>query len=183
MSGVVGVITSAIVIFESDTSRVTAAVIGLVGWHLAYALDCADGQLARATGRTSPGGAVLDLLIDFAVHTSVALAFIHFLPQDWSPFVYASSSILIVAALLYPLYWEGLSNVLPREQRGARRQGPGALIHLVRDYALHATILPVAAMLSQNIFVWTLGIVCAFHYLALLGRIFTFSRGTLGRST
>ena len=44
-----------------------SGVFGLVGWQLAYAFDCADGQLARATGRASPAGARLDVLCDLAV--------------------------------------------------------------------------------------------------------------------
>lgn len=41
-------------------SMVVAAVI----LQLSYILDCADGQLARLTGQTSPVGAYLDFLID-----------------------------------------------------------------------------------------------------------------------
>src|SRR6188472_1583122 len=36
-------------------------VIALVGWQIAYALDCADGQLARLSGRTSVAGARVDI--------------------------------------------------------------------------------------------------------------------------
>ena len=32
-------------------------LLALVGWQIAYALDCADGQLARVTGQTSAAGA------------------------------------------------------------------------------------------------------------------------------
>lgn len=39
-------------------------VLGVVGIELAYIFDCADGQLARVTGRTSPVGAELDFLMD-----------------------------------------------------------------------------------------------------------------------
>lgn len=41
-------------------------VLALVGWQLAYAFDCADGQLARATGQTSAAGARTDILCDVA---------------------------------------------------------------------------------------------------------------------
>ena len=39
-------------------------VLGVLGVELAYILDCADGQLARLTGRTSPVGSELDFLMD-----------------------------------------------------------------------------------------------------------------------
>lgn len=38
--------------------------LGVLGVELAYILDCADGQLARVTGRSSPVGGELDFLID-----------------------------------------------------------------------------------------------------------------------
>ena len=53
---------------------VAAALVGMRGWtgmlvaaailEFAYVLDCADGQLARLTGKTSEVGAYLDFLID-----------------------------------------------------------------------------------------------------------------------
>ncbi len=38
--------------------------IGVCGVELSYLFDCADGQLARVTGRSSPVGASLDFLMD-----------------------------------------------------------------------------------------------------------------------
>ena len=38
--------------------------LGVVGVELSYVFDCADGQLARVTGRTSAVGAQLDFLMD-----------------------------------------------------------------------------------------------------------------------
>jgi phosphatidylglycerophosphate synthase len=46
-------------------------LIVLVGWQLAYVCDCADGPIARFTGRTSRHGARVDVLVDFAVQTGV----------------------------------------------------------------------------------------------------------------
>ncbi len=41
-------------------------LVALLAWQLAYAFDCADGQLARVTGRTSSAGARVDVLCDVA---------------------------------------------------------------------------------------------------------------------
>ena len=38
--------------------------VGVVGLELSYVLDCADGQLARVTGRTSEVGGALDFMMD-----------------------------------------------------------------------------------------------------------------------
>jgi phosphatidylglycerophosphate synthase len=49
-------------------------LLALVGWQLAYAFDCADGQLARVTGRTSVPGARTDILCDVASQIALVAA-------------------------------------------------------------------------------------------------------------
>lgn len=51
-----------------------AGLVALLGWQLAYSFDCADGQLARVTGRASAAGARLDVLCDVAVQIAVVTA-------------------------------------------------------------------------------------------------------------
>lgn len=49
-------------------------LLALVGWQVAYAFDCADGQLARATGQTSVAGARTDILCDVASQIALLTA-------------------------------------------------------------------------------------------------------------
>ena len=49
-------------------------LLALVGWQVAYALDCADGQLARVTGQGSPAGARVDVLCDVAAQIALVTA-------------------------------------------------------------------------------------------------------------
>jgi phosphatidylglycerophosphate synthase len=49
-------------------------LLALVGWHIAYGLDCADGQLARVTGQTSAAGARIDVLCDVAAQIALVAA-------------------------------------------------------------------------------------------------------------
>ena len=49
-------------------------LLALLGWQLAYALDCADGQLARVTGQTSSAGARVDVLCDVAAQIALVSA-------------------------------------------------------------------------------------------------------------
>jgi phosphatidylglycerophosphate synthase len=49
-------------------------LLALVGWQVAYALDCSDGQLARVTGRTSSAGARVDVLCDVASQVALVAA-------------------------------------------------------------------------------------------------------------
>lgn len=58
----VSLLTSAVVL--TGVSGLIVAAVATVGWQLAYALDCADGQLSRAAGRTSAAGAALDIYGD-----------------------------------------------------------------------------------------------------------------------
>ncbi|PZM92141.1 MAG: CDP-alcohol phosphatidyltransferase [Actinobacteria bacterium] len=52
----------------------TIGLLALVGWQVAYGLDCADGQLARVTGRTSAAGARVDVLCDVAAQIGLVTA-------------------------------------------------------------------------------------------------------------
>jgi phosphatidylglycerophosphate synthase len=49
-------------------------LLALVGWQLAYALDCSDGQLARVTGQTSAAGGRIDVLCDVAAQIALVAA-------------------------------------------------------------------------------------------------------------
>jgi phosphatidylglycerophosphate synthase len=49
-------------------------LIALVAWQVAYAFDCADGQLARVTVRSSAAGARLDVLCDVAAQIGLVTA-------------------------------------------------------------------------------------------------------------
>ncbi|WP_229399206.1 CDP-alcohol phosphatidyltransferase family protein [Micromonospora okii] len=77
---VLGLAASVTVVALADRvadGSVPAWVVGLValvGWQVAYALDCADGQLARVTGQGSPAGARVDVLCDVAAQIALVAA-------------------------------------------------------------------------------------------------------------
>ncbi len=82
-----------------------APAVGLflmLGWHV---LDGLDGQLARATGRTSAAGRLLDGLADYATFVAVycALAFTH--PDPWLAVPAAAAAG--VAHALQSAFYEG----------------------------------------------------------------------------
>ncbi|MTV24572.1 hypothetical protein FTX61_03945 [Nitriliruptoraceae bacterium ZYF776] len=68
----VATVVAVVAIVLLPDQRVAAGLVLLVGWELAYALDCGDGQVARATGRGSVAGARLDLTVDYAGYASFA---------------------------------------------------------------------------------------------------------------
>ncbi|MFE9203885.1 CDP-alcohol phosphatidyltransferase family protein [Micromonospora sp. NPDC007230] len=57
-----------------DVPAWAVGLVALVGWQLAYALDCADGQLARVTGQGNAAGARVDVLCDVAVQIALVAA-------------------------------------------------------------------------------------------------------------
>ncbi len=74
---IAGAITAAIgalVLLAWTAPGIAAAVVVGGLWQLAYAFDCADGQLARSRQTTSEFGAWLDQLADFVAHAFVFLA-------------------------------------------------------------------------------------------------------------
>ncbi|GAA0810964.1 CDP-alcohol phosphatidyltransferase family protein [Spirilliplanes yamanashiensis] len=74
------VLVSAVVVAAAEPvadGRVPFWAIGLLallGWQAAYALDCADGQLARVTGQTSAAGGRVDVLCDVAGQIALVAA-------------------------------------------------------------------------------------------------------------
>lgn len=83
-------------LFASLPSGAGATLACAVLMQLAYALDCADGQLARATGRTSAFGAWLDVACDYARCVALAFAASWFLARQMAP----STAALCSAAFL-----------------------------------------------------------------------------------
>jgi len=70
----VTVIATAPAVAGGRTAAWVAGLVALLGWQLAYAFDCADGQLARVTGQASPTGARLDILADVAAQIALVTA-------------------------------------------------------------------------------------------------------------
>lgn len=64
----------AVFVAAGDGPFSAVVLAGVVLWQTAYVLDCADGQLARAAGRTSAAGARLDATADLTVQASVLVA-------------------------------------------------------------------------------------------------------------
>jgi phosphatidylglycerophosphate synthase len=117
------------------TPAVTAAAgtALALAWQLAYALDCADGQLARATGRSSAAGARLDILCDVAVQvalvTAVAATAVAAAPGTpaWLVAVFGATWMVNVVTSV-------LAGAPGAASLVAGRSLPVRLVKLVRDY-------------------------------------------------
>ncbi|MDQ4093096.1 MAG: CDP-alcohol phosphatidyltransferase family protein [Actinomycetota bacterium] len=170
---------TAVVIAQVDQAHPwwLPGLIALVLWQLAYVLDCADGQVARATGKQSDFGARVDVLVDFLVHGAIICSLITVIAR-WSD---PPAALLAACAALWPVNL--LIGVLARTDRNighsfTQRGRIVTVIKLVRDtgFILFATgvwlliaprsiIFPVVAITAFN----------AFFLLASIGREAYFS--------
>lgn len=70
----VSVVALAVPVAAGDVPAWVVGLLALVGWQVAYSLDCADGQLARVTGQGSAAGARVDVLCDVAAQIALVAA-------------------------------------------------------------------------------------------------------------
>lgn len=157
---VLGLATSAAVVALASTSAPTwvAGLVALVGWQLAYALDCADGQLARVAGRTSPAGARVDVLCDIAVQISLVTA-LSAVAVDQRP----STASWVVA--LFAGTW--MVNLVTSVMQSGPNAGsmvtstslPVRLVKLVRDYG---AVIFVAGLVLLAVPQWTIWLLLAY---------------------
>lgn len=175
-SGLIGVATSFLVLAWHAKHPIVAAAIGIIGWHLAYSLDCADGQLARATKTSSASGAALDLLIDFIVHVSMAFALLEAGFVDWFPPWKDEVDVAVASSWLIGPFFEGLASNLAPTLKDSLRRGPRVVIRTLRDFSLHISLLPLLIPISRHLLIGALILVASIHYLALISRIASFWR-------
>ncbi|GLZ81291.1 hypothetical protein Afil01_60980 [Actinorhabdospora filicis] len=136
--------------------RVPAALMGLLAlavWQFAYSLDCADGMLARVTGRSSPAGARLDILADIAQQTAVtaATASVAVAYTDWTP-------TWLVAAFAGLWMTNLVTSVMGKSGDGdsliASESLIVGLVKLIRDYGAVVTAITLVIAFVPNLTVW-----------------------------
>lgn len=139
--------------------------LGVLAVELSYVLDCADGQLARLTGQTSPVGAHLDFLMDElkALLLIVAFAGRWRLHEDggelalWvglGTLLVVASALFVTHFLRHPAYAEatGAAQLAHGEAAGeaARRQGAlWPVKALARQISQYPATLPLFAVVGR----------------------------------
>lgn len=149
---VVGASTAAVALALLQWNHVAAAAVAFVGWQLAYVLDCADGQLARATGQGSPQGVVVDLLADYGTQAAVAVAVVGAAAPsipDGTAGVLVTA--VLVAGMLVNVYVSAMYTGLPNKPEDLKASSslPVAVAKtIVRDYPAQLAVLSVAMALG-----------------------------------
>ncbi len=91
-------------ILGASVNAYLCLVLGVFFLELAYLFDCADGQLARRTGRTSSLGATLDFLIDelkaFAMLASLTLYWWSLDLSNMAPLLWGIAGLLSLASAI-----------------------------------------------------------------------------------
>jgi phosphatidylglycerophosphate synthase len=156
---ILGLTAAVLVIGTHD--RLPAPLVGLVAlvlWQIAYALDCADGQLARVTGTGSAAGARVDVLCDVALQIALvasvaAVAGGHDpAPPPWLVATFAGAWMVNLVTSVLQQGGSAASLVTSSSL-------PVRLVKLIRDYGAVVTVIGlVLAFVPQ----WTIWLMVAF---------------------
>lgn len=106
----------------------------MVGWHIA---DGLDGALARATGRTSAFGRLLDGVADYSTFVMVNIALVLTLPNPGLMLLAAIASGF--AHILQSIFYEGARETYIRRSRGqliaTKRTEVGGVVERLYNWA------------------------------------------------
>lgn len=148
---VVHIIAAAVLLSVAVPASVPVWIFMIVAWQLAFTLDCADGQLARARRRTSPFGAFFDQVVDVATHalvyTSLATYVVRALAMEPVP---AALLVALVFSLNFlQLYTTWGRNAIMGTEPAIRGTPPAWLAVLMqgKDLLDYGAYLFVAALL------------------------------------
>lgn len=146
----------------------------LVLFQIGYGLDCADGQLARATGRTSAMGAWLDVACDFVRNVALAFAIAFWLIRNGIalPLALVACAVLLCGLVVQLhtgtfLSRHATTTAPPAESASATRTAVTSFIDTTTQLALLALLRLVPGFLGA--------------YAALTGLLFIALAGFLVR--
>jgi phosphatidylglycerophosphate synthase len=132
-------------------------LLALVGWQIAYALDCSDGQLARVTGQTSAAGGRIDVLCDVAAQIALVAA----LAATAKAQVPATPAWLL-AAFAGTWMVNLVTSVMQSGPQAASmvtsRSLPVRLVKLVRDYGAVIALAGVVLTVAPQWTIWLVGL-------------------------
>jgi phosphatidylglycerophosphate synthase len=169
---------------RTATGGVPAVVTGLavgLGWQLAYALDCADGQLARVTGRASANGARLDILCDVAVQISVVAGIVAVTDAN-APRTPAWLYATFAGTWMVNLVTSALASGPASASLISARSPAVRVAKLVRDYGAVVAVCALVIALAPGATVWLLVLMSVINGLFLVASIAAAARAAFFRT-
>jgi phosphatidylglycerophosphate synthase len=106
LSGASGILAA--VCIAASSAQPPLRLVGALLVLMAAVLDCADGQLARLRGRSSPGGGALDGLVDEAVGSAVILSSAYVAQARDGPIMWLIGLAALVSAALHCLLFDAV---------------------------------------------------------------------------
>ncbi|HEX6498567.1 MAG TPA: CDP-alcohol phosphatidyltransferase family protein [Micromonosporaceae bacterium] len=159
---------------------VPVGLVALVGWHVAYSLDCADGQLARVTGQTSAAGARVDVLCDVAIQilliASVSSVAVAYRPGTPTWLVAGFAGTWMVNLVTSVLQQGSSAQSLVTSTSPVVR-----LVKLVRDYGAVITVIALVLAFLPGWTEWLMAVFTAINGLFLLASIAAAARASMRR--
>ncbi|MFC7276667.1 CDP-alcohol phosphatidyltransferase family protein [Paractinoplanes rhizophilus] len=132
-------------------------LLALLGWQLAYAFDCADGQLARVTRQASTAGGRLDVLCDVAVQISLVSAL-----AATAKAQVPDTPAWLLAAFAGTWMVNLVTSVMQGGEQAASmvtsRSLPVRLVKLVRDYGAVIALAGVVLTVAPQWTIWFVGL-------------------------
>jgi len=184
---ILGISGSALIMiftFKMHAGEGPGAPAGLTAvalWQLAYSLDCADGQLARATSTTSPAGARVDILCDAAVHISVVIA-ISALTSEFSPdvprWIPSAFAAIWLANLVAPLAFARGS--VEGSLLSVRNSTASRVLGTFSDYGAVVTLFGLVLTFAPRFTASLMAFFVAGHAVVLVIRIVVAARASVG---
>ncbi|QSB14977.1 CDP-alcohol phosphatidyltransferase family protein [Natronosporangium hydrolyticum] len=152
-------------------------VVALVGWQLAYAFDCADGQLARATGQTSVAGARTDILCDVASQIALvtAIATVAVAQQPATPVWLVA---VFVGGWMVNLVTSALQSGPNAASMVPSRSLPVRVVKLIRDPGAIFFLAALLLIVAPALMVWFVAAFAAINGGFLLASIAFAARST-----
>jgi phosphatidylglycerophosphate synthase len=132
-------------------------LLALVGWQLAYGLDCADGQLARVTGQTSPAGARIDVLCDVAGQIALVSA-LAAVAEAQVPETPAWLLAAFAGTWMVNLVTSVMQNGPQASSMVTSRSLPVRVVKLVRDYGAVIALAGVILTVAPQWTIWLVGL-------------------------
>ena len=127
-----------------------SALACLLLFQLGYGIDCADGQLARATARTSPLGAWLDIACDYFRTIALGAGMAAWIVRSGlSPWAALTAAVLFSSGAAIQLHTVTVLRQVSRDTRLQTRGLAQRAREFITGFLDTATVLLVIALLRE----------------------------------
>lgn len=172
MNLVIALVAGGLVIAQAEELQPgwMPGLLAMLLWQLSFIFDCADGQVARATGKANSFGARLDTLVDFLVHGVVICSLATVIAAQTD----LPSAVLVGLGIFWPVNL--LVCALARADGNVghsftQRDGMVAVIKLGRDTGFILLIVGVWLLAHPQTIVFPVIVFTAFNTCFLLASI------------